>query len=128
GCHKGGSYVYQSTDIDPGYYRIKRIEKNGISHLSYTVRLVKGAENKYAIFPNPTTGSFMITGPPEVNYKIEIFNVLGQSLLRIEAPEAERNHMQVDLGSLARSRQVLIVKIHTPEEGQVHTERLIIQP
>jgi hypothetical protein len=78
---------YTSLDSDPltgiNYYRIKSIDKDGLSRYSNIVSLDISTEASISLFSNPVTNSVMVLkmDMPKGAYSITVINSLGQVMM-----------------------------------------------
>lgn len=86
---------YQWIDANPfdgyNYYRIKSIGINGDTKYSQVVRVYMGkGKRSISVYPNPVAGGIInlqLINQPAGNYKVRLFNSLGQVIV-----EKEINH------------------------------------
>lgn len=85
-----GNHSYQCLDENANggdnFYRIKTVEKNGTIKYSEIVRVnIPDTKSGITIYPNPAQGneiSLQLSGIPEGEYSLIIYNSLGQSLYK----------------------------------------------
>lgn len=83
-----GERTYMFTDETPAkganYYRIRQYDVNGRSSISRVAEVTMNCNiNDISLYPNPTKGVIYLEGLVGAN-TIEVFNILGQQVLRKE--------------------------------------------
>jgi hypothetical protein len=98
--------TYHTTDDEPGtgtlYYRLKQVDMNGKYTYSQTVELNIGANNAISVYPNPNSGTSVLSLATEqlapLN-RLYVFDALGNIVLEkvITAPADNSKQLNVIL-------------------------------
>lgn len=115
---------YQTWDFNPSiglnYYRLKQIDFDG-SFSNSDVRSVDFRTKGSFIFPNPTTGTVIISGIPNQLETIFIYDALGRTVFQKDMVE-EQHSLELDLSYLPNGSYSILFKSKTG----IETEHLII--
>ena len=115
----GGNDLFY-PEIDARYIRVEGLQRatqwgHSLFEIQAFGQLTLGLVNKEFIsnnirlYPNPTSGEFFITGlPANENVDLEIFNILGQLILKTVTAEKQRIVLPVHLDS--KSTYLLHIK------------------
>jgi hypothetical protein len=115
----GGNDLFY-PEIDARYIRVEGLQRvtqwgHSLFEIQAFGELTLGLVNKEFIsnnirlYPNPTSGEFFITGlPANENVDLEIFNILGQLILKTVTAEKQRIVLPVHLDS--KSTYLLHIK------------------
>ena len=102
-----------SPFLSPVYYN------NGLKSLNFEIKL----DNDLKIFPNPTSGSFIIqAGQLITNSTIEVYNVLGNMVYKKQVDKFENE--QIDISNFDNGLYYIRIK---GNEGMVNETRKIIK-
>lgn len=103
---------YQFTDSVPlggiNYYRLKQVDEVGTFKYHKVISVSRLQEqNELGVYPNPgCNGLFQVSGPPEGQKKISIYNEL---LQLVQTSDSDENHLSLSLEQLAEGMYYLIV-------------------
>lgn len=100
---------YQTKDIQPlpgtSYYRIKQIGNDG--SVTYSdIRMVNNNKPGFAVFPNPSSGVFVVAGNSQQATNIRVLDVTGKLILN---HNGFGNRFHIDLSGKAPGVYLLIV-------------------
>ena len=116
---------YAMIDDNPthgfNYYRLVGIDTDGNKEHLATRVVYSDVDSEITLYPNPTTGSFMISGSSQIK-TIRVFNELGKEI-NIELSD-NRNQIRVQTTSLQKG--IYLVEI-TTNNLTVKREKIIIQ-
>jgi hypothetical protein len=89
---------YETFDDNPligqSFYKLENTDFDGHVYFSPVVMVNDGAANQVSIYPNPTSGTLLITRSGNASYSIEIFNSLGQ-LMQVVSNNASAKTVDV---------------------------------
>lgn len=125
-------YAFDDYDVEPNktyYYRLKQIDYDGASELTYIVNAMITKEGVLTIgdfIPNPTNGNSYINVSSSDIHKIrvKIFTTLGQ-VINVKDFEINpgMNKMDFDFSMLADGTYHAVIMV---DENEVHNKKIVI--
>ena len=93
--------LIQKHPLSTSYYRLRQIDNDGKETLSKVISIQsKGSKGKLAVYPNPVSNTLTIE--TEANGDYQIFNLLGQTILK-----GKTTAQRIDVSALPEGSYVL---------------------
>lgn len=98
------SYLDQSPQIGPNYYRLSQLDLNGDIEHSPVIQVDLQESRKWNLFPNPSHGSLTLSGEVHGNLSIQVIDTQGKMMSRFT------DQLKLDIQHLPEGFYILLLQ------------------